>query len=183
MKKILLASFLAAIACATTTSFGQGAPAPGSPQAQAGGMMGSITPDERTALVSASQKARQDPDVVAAGAKMHDAMEAARVVIVATDPSLTPLFDKIKAAGAQRPQLTQEEIAKLRAGRDAINGTPESNAWEKATADYREAMRKAMIAADPSVAAILAKLPQGRPSGGAGAGIAKPASIPAASPQ
>jgi hypothetical protein len=122
-----------------------------------------LTPEEQSTLRTASENAQKDPAVRAAVEKLHAAMTAARPAMLAKDPSLAPLLNKVEAIsfpspGAERPSLTADEMLKLRAGRSAINGTPLADAWRKATADYRAAVRQAMIAGDPSVAAILDKL-------------------------
>lgn len=131
---------------------------PTPPPARAG--VSSISPDERDKLRAASQAAQKDPDVIAAEAKFHAAIKAATDLMITKDASLKPILDKVEAG--DRPDalhLTPDEQAKLRAGREAIAGTPELDAWQAATTAYLVAMRKAMIASDPSVADILAKLP------------------------
>jgi hypothetical protein len=125
--------------------------------------MGSLTPGERDALTAAGQKARQDPKVLAAAAEMNDAMEAVNAAMLAIDKSLGPILERVEAAsspGAGRLHLTADEREQLRAARESIEGSPEIDAWQKAAADYRETLRQAMIAADPSVAAILYKMPR-----------------------
>jgi hypothetical protein len=135
--------------------------------------------------MAAAKKARQDPAVVAAAAKMHQAMLAFDDAMLAKDKSIGPVIEKIKAAsspGAPRPRLTAQEVEQLRSARVSMMGAPETDAWKQATEDYRAAMRQAMTAADPSMAAILAKLPEG---GGTGAPrtVASPAlASPSASP-
>jgi len=197
MKRIIVVSFLAAIACAPLSSFGQSlapavsdTPAAAPPAPPKPGLGASLlTPEERDTLMAAAQKARQDPAVKAAAEKMHEAMKAARDAMIATDKSLGPLIDKIEAAtsspspGVPRPTLTADEREQLRAGRDAIKGTPAADAWQKATAEYFAALRQAMIAADASVAAILDKLPQGGPLGHGVGGAGPPRPSASASPQ
>lgn len=172
MKKVLIASFLAAIACAPASSFGQ-SPSPAASDAPSAApslptvhqQLGAspLTPEDRATLQSASQKAQQDPTVKADFKKMADAMKAAHGAMLAKDSSVGPLLDKIEAAsapGAPRPKLTPDEAMKLRAAREAIKGTPEADAWQKATTEYHDAVRQAMIAADPAVSDILMKISQ-----------------------
>lgn len=169
MKRRLLLSFLAAIACVAGSSFGQTpSPAPtetpaATPPAAPFHRRGiTLTPDERSTLLAAGKKAQQDPAVKAAREKMDAAMKAAREAMVAKDKSLAPLFDKVEAAsspGAPRPHFTAGEAAQLRAARDSILGTPEADALQKAEVEYRAAVRQAMIASDPNVAPILDRLP------------------------
>jgi hypothetical protein len=124
--------------------------------------MSVLTPEERTELMTASRKAQQDPAVKAAAAAMRAAMEAARAAMAAKDPAVKPLLDEIEAAsspGAPRPTLSSDDREKLLAARNAIKGTPEAAAWQKSITDFRAAVRKAMIADDPAVAAIFAKMP------------------------
>jgi len=135
--------------------------------------------------MAAAKKARQDPAVVAAAAKMHQAILGFDDAMLAKDKSIGPVIDKIKAAsspGAPRPHLTAEEVEQLRSARVSMMGAPETDAWKQATEDYRAAMRQAMIAADPSMAAILAKLHEGA-GPGAPRTVASPAmASPSASP-
>ena len=168
MKRVLVIPFLAAIACAPAPSFGQSltsgtsaaAPSPSVRRVRVGSVA-PLTPEEETILKAARDKARQDPAVEAAAQKMDAAMKAAHAAMVAKDKSIGPLLDQVEASsspGALRPLFTPEETAQLRAAREAIKGTPEAEAWQTATVDHYEAQRKAEIAADPAVEAILNKL-------------------------
>jgi hypothetical protein len=133
----------------------------------------SLTPDEIAKLRAASKAAQQDPDVKIAAAKMRDAMKAAREAMVAKNKALSPLLDKVEASaspGAQRPTFSADERQQLRDARQSIIGTPEAQAWQEATQEYRDALHKAMVAADPSVQAILDKMPQPRIGGPGGPG-------------
>ena len=178
------------------TSFGQTpSPAPSAPSAPSappaylrpGAGIAALTLEERTALVTAGQKARQDPKVQAAAEKVKEAMKAVEDAMVAKDKSLAPIIAKAQAAtspGAPRPLLTGTERMQFIAAREAMQGTPELAAAQQASADYREAVRQAMIAADPSIAAIIEKLSQTgpmpmRPSIGS---AASPSPSPSASP-
>jgi len=171
MFRIPALPFLAAIICSPLLSFGQDAPAaPGNtpPAASAAPMQPgapvALTADERQILVQASQKARLDPAVIAADAKRQAAMKAARAAVLLKDQSLAPLFKKIDAAGSPAPgatplKLTPAEREQLIDAREAMEGTPEATALEKATSDYRDTLRRVMAAGNPVVADILSKLP------------------------
>jgi hypothetical protein len=124
-----------------------------------------LTPEENQTLKDAMQKARQDPTVQAANLRKQEAAKAARDAIVAKDKSFGPLFEKIMptsapSPGAARPVLSADEQAQLHAAQESIMGTPEGAALQKANLDYVQALHAAMIAADPAVDAIFAKLPQ-----------------------
>ena len=94
MKKALLLPFLAAIACAPLSSFGQApAPAPADTPAVPAQRPEILTPEERQTLMDAGQKARLDPAVQAADVKRHEALKAAGDAMVGTDKSLGPLIE------------------------------------------------------------------------------------------
>lgn len=136
------------------------APSPSLPAPPPGGVI--LTPEERQTLQAAVTKARQDPDVKAAGEKLRDAAKIANDLMAQKDPAVAPLIAKIESGmtpGAPRPHISQDEAMQLREARQFIKGTPEDEAWQQATTTYRAAMTKSMIAADPSVADILAKFP------------------------
>jgi len=116
MKKIIAISFLAAIACAPSPSFGQ-SPSPaesGSASAavaapsvqlaprKPGGML-NLSPEERAALTAATEKARQDPAVQAASAAMQSArqayMKAMHDAVIAADPSVEAILSKFPNGG------------------------------------------------------------------------------------
>jgi hypothetical protein len=186
MNKIIVIPCLAAIASLSMPSFAQDAsPAP-SVSGQPSGPVASPTPDVEAALSEARVKARQDPAVQAAAEKLHEAMKVAHAAMLAKDPTLGPLLEKIEAAsapGSRPPSFTADEYLKIHEGMASIRGTPEADAWKQATADYRAALRKAMVAADPSIADILARLPEPGASHGAGAPHSPaPSGSPAASP-
>jgi len=168
----ILVPFIAAISCATVSVFAQ-SPAPatsGSNSAAPSAApsqqhMPLLTPEENQTLRDAMQKARQDPTVQAANLKKQEAMKAARDAIVAKDKSFGPLFEKVMptsapSPGAARPVLSGDERVQLQAAEESLKGTPEGAALQKAGADYVQALHAAMIAADPAVDAIFAKLPQ-----------------------
>ena len=126
-----------------------------------------ISPEENQKLRAANMKAKEDPAVVAARQKIMDSMKAAREAIIAKDPSMTPIFDKLQpstppAPGAPRPQLTAEEQGKLVTARQSMKGTPEEAAVMSAQTEYSDALDKAMIAADPSVEPIVNKIKAAR---------------------
>jgi hypothetical protein len=180
----LLPLLLASLAC--VSAFGQ-APSPspsGSPfVARPSADFTPLTPDEGKTLNAASEKAKNDPKVIAAAKKLHTAMLDARAVMIAQNPKIAALLERAMPSGSPsfgspRPAMTAEDFPKIRAARDAIKDTPQGLAWQKATAEYRTAVHDAMIAADPKVAAIFAKLP---PVGIPGAGKNSSPS-PAASP-
>ncbi|MGA3170460.1 MAG: hypothetical protein ABSE62_05550 [Chthoniobacteraceae bacterium] len=165
----IFSSLLAAILCAAASSFGQGASPAASAPPTTGRAGVLLTPDERQALVNASEKAKQDPTVQAALQELHHAMLTASALMAKNDPSIAPLLSTAQATMAApspgaspRPRLTAEDFMKIQSARMAIKNTPEGLAWQKATADYRAALLKAMVAADPSVAPILEKISQRR---------------------
>jgi hypothetical protein len=169
MKKILLVALGAALTGSALTSFAQSpSPAPSdspaaAPSAAAPALSSAteLTEEEKATLQNATEKAQQDPSVLASIDAMRKAMKDARAAMVAKDPSIAPLLDKIEAGaapGSQPPRLTAEEFTELGAARKAIVGTPEAAAWKMATAEYRANVQKAMIAADPAVGPILEKI-------------------------
>lgn len=186
MNKLFLVALLASTAA--TLVFAQGpAPFP----APRGGGSSMLNPQDQQALQAADAKAKNDPAVEAAAEKMHAASMAARAAMVARDPSIAPLLNEMQPAaspspGAEPHHLTADEYLKIRAARLAIVDTPEGHAWKQATEDYQAAHRAAMIAADPSVTPILARLSHGasvaRPSIAA-TGLAMPTGTPSASPK
>jgi hypothetical protein len=162
---------LAAIACLSAPCFAQGPaqppPAPAAVKPVPG--LSILTPDERSTLVTVTQEATDAPAVKAAIKKRHEAIVAEHAAMVAKDKSLGPIFEKIDAGISPNvlpPTLTDAQRAKLLAARAAMAGTPEEAAVQKAAADYREALHKAMIAEDPSIAPILDKM-EGKPVPGA----------------
>ncbi len=154
---------LAAIACVSAPCLAQSTaqPPPAPAAARPGPGLAILTPDERSKLVAVTQEAIDAPPVKAAIKKRHAAVVAEHAAMIARDKSLAPIFDKLDAGASPNvlpPTLTDAQHAKLIAARAAMAGTPEDAAVEKAGADYREALHKAMIAVDPSVAPILDKM-------------------------
>jgi hypothetical protein len=147
-----------------------------------------LTADERSALIADGQKAWQDPDVQAAAEKMRDATTALDDAILEKEVSLRPILDKVTATdtlGGGSQRLTADEREQLRAARESMKNSPEARALKAATAEYQRTTRRALIAVDPSIAAILDKLPRGNM--GMGPGLRRvmgpePTSSPAASP-
>ena len=98
-----------------------GGPKPGGPNAERGGRMmeqalNSLTPEEREKVKAASEKIKDNPDVVAARQKMAEAEKQFQSVLhdalIAADPSIEPLLQKMEkarqehqahAAGGQQP--------------------------------------------------------------------------------
>ena len=181
MKRLLFVFALAAIACPAAPTSAQ-SPSPAAVSApQDRGAYG-LTSEERSTLIAADGVARNDPAVVTALAAMQAAKAVACATMIVKTPSIAPLLEKIEPSNAPAPgatpvQLTDAEKAQLKAARDSIKGTPEADAWKQATDDFRAALRKATIAANPACEAILDKLPQG-----AGMGRPKPAASTTASP-
>jgi hypothetical protein len=136
-----------------------------------------LTAEEKARIAKAGQAAQQDPEVIASGVELNDAVKAATVAMIAKDPTLKPLLDKIEAAsapGAERPQFSSGDYDHLSAGRASIAGTPEAATWQKATLQYREAVHKAMLAADPTLDAVFKKLEARAAGGGPPAAAATP---------
>lgn len=61
---------------------------------------------------------------------------------------------------AQDDPDVKAAMAKRADAQKALQATPEQKALDQATADYNDALHKAMIAADPSVADLIARMPQ-----------------------
>lgn len=118
-----------------------------------------------------------------------------RPALLSADGSLGPILDKMEKAekermdkgpGAGRPPgpppgdgprgpmgvLTKEEREKLQAAREKVKDNADVKAahekQEAATREFREAMKAAMIAADPSIEPLLEKMREMRPPGGPG---------------
>lgn len=118
-KSIILAAF--AILCGAAFSQAQnpppqggpqGGPPPGMPGGQRPG--GLLTPDEQKALVGAVQKARQSDNVKALFAQQQELNkkidEAMSEAVVAADPSLAGVVEKLKqarAAGGGQPSMNR----------------------------------------------------------------------------
>jgi hypothetical protein len=165
---------LLAIACAPFSSLAQSpSPADSSPSPAVAPVphprMGRsfLSPDEQKILDDAAKKAMEDPAVKAAKDKADAAMKDVGKAMVAKDDSLAPLVARVQAAsspGASPAGLSPEELQKLRAGREAVKGTPADTAWSMALRQYRIALQEKMIT-DPVVAAIFQKMLQHAPAG------------------
>lgn len=146
------------------------------------GPMANFTPEEREKLKAAREKAMEDPKVQDALENRKDANEkfqsVMRPALLAVDPSLEPILDKMQKArqgnqgGApdavrkmpDRPLsvLTSEEREKLKAAHDKVKDNPElkSAQEERIAAEkaFGTAMHDAMVAADPTVEPLLKKI-------------------------
>ena len=164
-----------------------------------------LTPDEQQRLQAAREKAKNDPTVRslkeandALGKQLETAMRAA---MLSADSSLGPVLEKIKAARDRAKDmrgkfesLTTEQKQQLKAARSAAKDDPAvqaarekmknaqgPEARREAGRELHEAMKAAMLKADPSLAPLLEKLgpgimgpggphhdrgPQGGPQGG-----------------
>lgn len=188
VKTLFLLPLFAALLCAAAVpAFGQAAaasPAPlGTPSLLSIQSLRPLTPEERTRLAGVRQKAMRDPRVRAAAARMRDAARALDAAMVAQDKSLRPILDKAEAAqspGSFHIRLTGDEREELRAAREAMEGTPEEAAVQKAEDDYRKTTADVMTAADPSMAAIIAGLT--RPGGEMGMGVRRDIEMGSPSP-
>jgi Spy/CpxP family protein refolding chaperone len=169
---------------------------PGGPEGwgRRGMMQGlqNLTPEEKEKLKAAREKAMQDPKVQDAQENMKAANEVFRAArkqaLLAQDPTLGPILDKLEAGqkpvlsgsqggtktgpperGGRRPDLsvlTPEEREKLKAANEKIKDNPDVvSAREKAmeaNKQFFSAMHDAMLAADPSIEPILKKAEAGR---------------------
>lgn len=128
-----------------------------------------LSPGDASAYIAATRRAMQDPSVQTAMANLRNAIKALRVAMLAKDSSLGPIIAKLQAPrtpGALPAPLTPAERDHLHNASEAMKGSPELLALEKARADFRVVMRNAVLKADPSVSAIFAKPltpPQPRP--------------------
>jgi hypothetical protein len=148
-----------------------------------------LAPEERQRLVAAREKANDDPTVQSlreakekVGEQLANAMRAA---MLAADPSLGPTLDKIKEARDRAKEmrkkfrsLTPEQRQQLKAAREKAKDDPTVQAAREkmreaqgpeakraAGRELHEAMKAAMLKADPSLASLLEQL---RPPGPGG---------------
>ena len=164
-----------------------------------------LTPDAQQRLPAAREKAKNDPTVRSLK-EANDALEkqlenAMRSAMLSADSSLGPVLEKIKAARDRAKDmrgkfesLTTEQKQQLKAARSAAKDDPAvqaarekmqnaqgPEARREAGRELHEAMKAAMLKADPSLAPLLEKLgpgimgpggphhdrgPQGGPQGG-----------------
>jgi hypothetical protein len=144
-----------------------------------------LTPDEQQRLQAAREKAKADPTVRSLK-EAKDALEkqletAMRAAMLAADPSLGPVLDKIKAARDRAKEmrgkfdsLTPEQKQQLKAARSVAKDDPAvqaarekmrsaqgPEARREAGREMHQAMKAAMLKADPSLAPLLEKLGPG----------------------
>ena len=145
----------------------------------------SLSPEERRKLAAAREKADEDPTVQSlrdakdkVGEPLANAMRAA---MLAADPSLGPTLDKIKEARdrakemkerfrslspEQKRQLkaargTAKDDPAVQAAREKMRGAQGPEARREAGREMHQAMKAAMLKADPSLAPLLEKLGPG----------------------
>ena len=180
-----LVAVIAALACASAAV--AQSPAPAAPQAIPGRPatgLASLSPDERAALAAADQKAEQDPEVKDADAKRRAARKVLFDKLAAQDPDLKAIVDKIQSTPAgQTPPLSTEEREQLISARGKVMGTPDGDAMVKAENDFRTLLRAKMVAIDPSLSGVFARLSQPRSPQASGAmQLATPVPVPSAAP-
>jgi Spy/CpxP family protein refolding chaperone len=148
-----------------------------------------LTPDERQRLSAAREKAKDDPTVQSlreAREKVGEQLVSAmRSAMLAADPSLGPTLDKIKEARDRAKgmrdkfrSLTPEQGQQLKAAREKAKDDPTVQAAREkmreargpeakraAARELHEAMKAAMLKADPALASLLEQL---RPPGPGG---------------
>ena len=144
-----------------------------------------LTPGEQQRLQAAREKAKNDPTVRslkeandALGKQLETAMRAA---MLSADSSLGPVLDKIKAARDRAKDmrgkfesLTTEQKQQLKAARSTAKDDPAvqaarekmqnaqgPEARREAGREMHQAMKAAMLKADPSLAPLLEKLGPG----------------------
>jgi len=144
-----------------------------------------LTPDEQQRLQAAREKAKNDPTVRSlkeAHAALEKQLETAmHAAMLSADSSLGPVLDKIKAARDRAmdmrgkfESLTAEQKEQLKAARSAAKDDPAVQAAREKMRDAQgpeargaagremhEAMKAAMLKADPSLAPLLEKLGPG----------------------
>ncbi len=152
-----------------------------------------LTPDEAQRLEAARDKAKSDPTIKnlkqsrdAIDTQLENAMNAA---ILAADPSLAPVLEKIKNARGRAKEmrdrfesLTPEQKQALKTAREAAKNDPavvaarekmkaatDPQAKREAGRAMHEAMKAAMTKQNPSLAPLLDKMgPPPPPPGGPG---------------
>lgn len=182
----------------------------GGPERRRGAMFGNMSQEDREKLKAAREKAMQDPKVQDAQENAKAANEAfqnaRRQALLAADPSVGPILDKVQAAlksgtgtaagqgkgnggfegrgGWRMAQaldtLTPEEREKLKAAEQKIKDNPDlvSARDKKVAADQLLAstLHDAMIAADPTIEPLLKKMEGFRKHHEGGAGGPPPQS-------
>ena len=144
-----------------------------------------LTPDEQQRLEAAREKAKNDPTVRSLK-EANDALEnqldtAMRAAMLAADSSLAPVLDKIKEARDRAKEmrgnfesLTPEQKQQLKAARSAAKDDPavqaarekirnaqQPEAKRAAAKEMHEAVKSAMLKADPNLGPLLEKLGPG----------------------
>jgi membrane protein involved in colicin uptake len=144
-----------------------------------------LTPDEQQRLQAAREKAKNDPTVRSlkeANDALGNQLEAAmRAAMLAADSSLAPVLDKIEEARDRAKKmrgnfesLTPEQKQQLKAARSAAKDDPavqaarekirtaqEPEAKRAAAKEMHEAVKSAMLKADPNLGPLLEKLGPG----------------------
>ena len=144
-----------------------------------------LTPEEHQKLSAAREKAKDDPTVRSlheAKQKVEEQLDnALRAAMLAADPSLAPTLDKIKEARDRAKgmkekfeSLTPEQKQQLKAARQKAKDDPAAQAAREklreaqgpeakrdAAREMHEAMKAAMLKADPSLGSLLEKLGPG----------------------
>ena len=144
-----------------------------------------LTPDEQERLQAAREKAKNDPTVRSleeARKALNEQFETAmRAAMLSADSSLGPVLDKIKAARDRAKDmrgkfesLTPEQKKQLKAARSAAKDDPAvqaarekmrnaegPEAKREAGREMHQAMKAAMLKADPSLAPLLENLGPG----------------------
>jgi len=122
----------------------------------------SLTPAERTQFIEARKKAMEDPTVIEAKKNAETARKEAfaerKSALLKQDPSLATILDKVQTPRDLK-NLTPEEHQKIQAARKAARketkGLPKAAPAEKA---FHEALRAAMLKADPTIGPVLDKV-------------------------
>lgn len=148
-----------------------------------------LNTDERQRLAAAREKANDDPTVQSlreakekVGEQLANAMRAA---MLAADPSLGPTLEKIKEARERAKEmranfrsLTSEQRQQLKAARQKAKDDPSVKAAREklraaqgpeakraAAREMHQAMKAAMLKADPSLGSLLERLGPPGPGG------------------
>ena len=141
-----------------------------------------LSPEEKRKLAAAREKANQDPTVQSlreAKEKVSEQLaNAMRAAMLAADPSLGPTLDKIKEARdraknmrekfrslspEQKKQLKAARMAAkddpaVQAAREKMRSAQGPEAKREAAREMHQAMKAAMLKADPSLAPLLEQL-------------------------
>lgn len=144
-----------------------------------------LSADERKRLADAREKAKDDPTIRSlreAKEKLEDQLDAAmRAAMLAVDPSLSATLDKVQQARDRAKEmrgkfdsLTSEQKQKLKAAREAAKDDPavqaarekmrtaqDPAARREAAKAMHDAMKAAIVKADPSLASLLEQLGPG----------------------